>query len=62
MVFLNSPSDADSVEVTDIFSGCVPGPEGCLVKLSDAIKKPWPEIPTMPSGAQAAVEPLRATT
>ena len=25
--------------------GCIPGPDGCLVKLSDAIKKPWPEIP-----------------
>lgn len=42
-------------------SGCIPGPDGCLVKLSDAIKKPWPEIPLVTSVAQSAAEPLRAT-
>lgn len=49
-------------ELLMVSSGCIPGPEGCLVKLSDAIKKPWPETPTMTSGVQAAGEPLRATT
>lgn len=24
--------------------GCIAGPDGCLVKLQDAVKKPWPEI------------------
>ena len=38
-------------------SGCIPGPEGCLVKLSDAIKKPWPNIPTATSETQTAVQP-----
>ena len=39
--------------------GCIPGPDGCLVKLSDAIKKPWPEIPMMASAAHGVAEPLR---
>ena len=25
--------------------GSIAGPDGCLVKLSDAIKKPWPDVP-----------------
>ena len=45
-----------------ISSGCIPGPDGCLVKLSDAIKKPWPQMATMTSRDQAAAESLRATT
>ena len=45
-----------------VSSGCIPGPDGCLVKMSDAIKKPWPEIATMTSRGQAAAESLRATT
>lgn len=40
-----------------VSSGCIAGPEGCLVKLSDAIKKPWPAIPMMASEAQAVAEP-----
>jgi large subunit ribosomal protein L3 len=28
-----------------ILHGCVPGPKGGLVKIQDAIKKPWPVIP-----------------
>lgn len=45
-----------------VLSGCVPGPKGCVVKLQDAIKKPWPEnVPvTLPltkaPPAAAAVE------
>ena len=37
--------------------GCIPGPDGCSVKLSDALKKPWPEIPKMRLGSQELVEP-----
>ncbi|MCJ1458877.1 54S ribosomal protein L9, mitochondrial [Mycoblastus sanguinarius] len=44
-----------------VLNGCISGPDGCLVKLSDAIKKPWPEIPLMTSGAQSVAEPLKAT-
>ena len=43
-----------------VFRGCIPGPSGCLVKLSDAIKKPWPEIAT--TGAQAEANPPMAPT
>ncbi|KAL9593400.1 MAG: hypothetical protein Q9219_007568 [cf. Caloplaca sp. 3 TL-2023] len=28
-----------------VLRGSIPGPDGCLVKLSDAIKKPWPDMP-----------------
>lgn len=28
-----------------ILNGCVAGPDGCIVKIQDAIKKPWPVIP-----------------
>ena len=42
-------------------SGCIAGPEGCLVKLSDAIKKPWPEMPRMQSRGQGAAEPVSTT-
>ncbi|KAL2050156.1 hypothetical protein ABVK25_009517 [Lepraria finkii] len=45
-----------------VLNGCIPGPDGCLVKLSDAIKKPWPEIPMVTSDAQAVAEPLKETT
>ena len=40
----------------NLVPGCIPGPKGCLVKLSDAIKKPWPEIPSHPTLDQSAVE------
>ena len=36
--------------------GCIPGPDGCLVKLSDAIKKPWPDIAATVSKAEAEAE------
>ena len=45
-----------------VSSGCIPGPDGCLVKMSDAIKKPWPDIALMTSKGQAAAEFLRTTT
>lgn len=28
-----------------VLNGCVAGPDGCIVKIQDAIKKPWPEAP-----------------
>lgn len=42
------------------FTGCVSGPKGCIVKLQDALKKPWPEVST-PVAADAAEEPAKAT-
>ena len=39
------------------FIGCIAGPNGCLVKLSDAIKKPWPEVPDIPSSQPALTSP-----
>lgn len=41
-----------------VLNGCIAGPDGCLVKLSDAIKKPWPNVPLHPSIASATIEPL----
>ncbi|KFY06315.1 hypothetical protein V491_08714, partial [Pseudogymnoascus sp. VKM F-3775] len=31
-----------------VLKGCVSGPKGCVVKLQDAIKKPWPKLPGVP--------------
>lgn len=28
--------------------GCVSGPKGCIVKVQDAKKKPWPDLPGIP--------------
>lgn len=28
-----------------VVNGCVPGPDRCIVKLQDALKKPWPKVP-----------------
>ncbi|KAI4117715.1 MAG: hypothetical protein LQ345_002109 [Seirophora villosa] len=44
-----------------VLQGSIAGPDGCLVKLSDAIKKPWPSIPMNLLQAQAAVDPAAAT-
>ncbi|KAA6408055.1 MAG: 50S ribosomal L3 [Lasallia pustulata] len=43
-----------------VLNGSISGPDGCLVKLQDAIKKPWPDMPLMPPSAPTVVEPLRA--
>ena len=40
-----------------VVHGAVPGPKNCIVKIQDAIKKPWPE-----AGFPLAAEPLRAAT
>ncbi|KAJ5715003.1 Translation elongation/initiation factor/Ribosomal beta-barrel [Penicillium malachiteum] len=29
-----------------VVSGSVSGPKGCVVRIQDAVKKPWPEVPT----------------
>lgn len=28
-----------------VLNGCISGPNGCVVKIQDAIKKPWPAVP-----------------
>ncbi|MCJ1475335.1 54S ribosomal protein L9, mitochondrial [Lambiella insularis] len=38
-----------------MLNGCIAGPDGCLVKLQDALKKPWPD---MQAGRRGTVEPL----
>ncbi|KAL8831272.1 MAG: hypothetical protein Q9191_000961 [Dirinaria sp. TL-2023a] len=50
----------DEEKGTVVLHGCIPGPKGALVKMSDAIKKPWPDIPQA-SPTKTAVEPLRAS-
>ena len=37
--------------------GCIAGPDGCLVKLQDALKKPWPVIPPPAVSAQSVTSP-----
>ena len=32
-----------------VYPGCIPGPNRCLVKLQDSLKKPWPELPHVAS-------------
>ena len=33
----------------EIYIGSISGPNGCLVKIQDARRKPWPEIPSSSS-------------
>ncbi|KAK2750222.1 54S ribosomal protein L9, mitochondrial [Onygenales sp. PD_40] len=28
-----------------VVNGCVAGPKGCIVRIQDALKKPWPQVP-----------------
>ncbi|KAG9811628.1 hypothetical protein KCU68_g20556, partial [Aureobasidium melanogenum] len=42
-----------------VVNGCVAGPKGALVKIQDALKKPWPEVPVAPA-ADATAEPVKA--
>lgn len=55
----HSKIQVDYLLMSDL--GCISGPDKCIVKLQDAIKKPWPAMPTSPPSAQAVAEPLRAT-
>ncbi|TVY55823.1 54S ribosomal protein L9 [Lachnellula suecica] len=41
-----------------ILNGCIAGPKGCVVKIQDAIKKPWP---TIPAAVEEVKEALQAT-
>lgn len=41
-----------------VVHGAVPGPKNCVVKLQDAIKKPWPDA-TWPPTIEGATEVLR---
>ena len=37
-------------------AGSIAGPDGCLVKVSDAIKKPWPDISFPATPPQPTIE------
>jgi large subunit ribosomal protein L3 len=41
-----------------VLNGCIAGPNGCVVKIQDAIKKPWP---TVPAAVEEVKETLEAT-
>lgn len=43
-------------------TGAVAGPKGCIVKIQDAVKKPWPDLPGLGQPfAETPAETLRAT-
>ncbi|KAI4234433.1 MAG: hypothetical protein L6R40_006752 [Gallowayella cf. fulva] len=44
-----------------VLHGSIPGPDGCLVKLSDAIKKPWPNVATNLLEAQPGADHVSTT-
>jgi hypothetical protein len=39
--------------ISSFVSGAVSGPKGCVVRIQDAIKKPWPEVPQAKSAEPA---------
>lgn len=39
-----------------VVNGCVAGPKGCIVKVQDAIKKPWPVIPAAVENTKEALK------
>ena len=41
-----------------VVNGCVAGPNGCVVKVQDAIKKPWPVIPERVAEVQEVLKAL----
>jgi len=43
-----------------VLNGCIAGPDGCIVKIQDAIKKPWPNMPLAPLSPEKEV--LKAAT
>ncbi|RFU34168.1 hypothetical protein B7463_g2107, partial [Scytalidium lignicola] len=43
-----------------VLNGCIAGPDGCIVKIQDAIKKPWPDAPAILGHLKEAAEPLKA--
>ncbi|OAP60820.1 50S ribosomal protein L3 [Fonsecaea erecta] len=40
---------ADAENGIVVVHGAVSGPNGCLVMIQDALKKPWPEVPRLPT-------------
>ncbi|KAJ9623063.1 hypothetical protein H2203_005995 [Taxawa tesnikishii (nom. ined.)] len=45
-----------------VVNGAVAGPKGCIVKIQDAVKKPWPDLPGLGQPfAETPAETLRAT-
>jgi large subunit ribosomal protein L3 len=44
-----------------VVNGAVSGPKGGLVMISDAIKKPWPQVPPPSKPAEASKELRRST-
>lgn len=46
----------DSEKGIIVVHGAVAGPKGQIVKISDAVKKPWPKIPESISGGQTVME------
>jgi large subunit ribosomal protein L3 len=45
-----------------VVHGCVAGPKGCIVKIQDAVKKPWPDAPTsLPLIGDAMAPAVEAT-
>lgn len=43
-----------------VLNGCIAGPDGCIVKIQDAIKKPWPDVPGILESPIEVTEPLKA--
>ncbi|MCJ1340219.1 54S ribosomal protein L9, mitochondrial [Bachmanniomyces sp. S44760] len=43
-----------------VLNGSIPGPKNCVVRIQDAKKKPWPDIPVHPLEPATVTEPLRA--
>lgn len=42
-----------------VLNGCIAGPDGCIVQIQDAIKKPWPVIPENIMTGKEVLEPLK---
>jgi large subunit ribosomal protein L3 len=53
---VSSVSACSTCLIANTNTGCVAGPKGALVKIQDALKKPWPEVSTPPA-ADAGAEP-----
>ncbi|KAL9061982.1 MAG: hypothetical protein Q9157_009224 [Trypethelium eluteriae] len=63
LVVVNGMSSSMKVQVSKLTTciGCVSGPKGCLVKIQDAIKKPWPEVlpgPPLPETPQQHLQAM----
>ncbi|TGO50912.1 hypothetical protein BCON_0173g00110 [Botryotinia convoluta] len=42
-----------------LLNGCIAGPDGCVVKIQDAIKKPWPKVASIPALLEEVKEPAK---